>query len=250
MSQKHNAELVRNLTPWFGLRNEMYVSSAINQMRLIPQLRSLWPISSIDETGAVYDTSAQGRTLTNNNSVGFGADGFVPYATFASASSRFLSRADEAGTSITGSLTIGGWFYHTVSGAFEGQIGKYGTAGNRSYLLAKQGTDKVALFISNDGTNTKIVSSTATLSLNTWYFVVGRYTPSSEIAISLNTAQDTNTSSIYASLFDSTSPVRVGSSVGTSQFMDGRAAFCFLAAAALTDVVIGTIYEAPLPLFS
>ena len=220
----------------------------------LPGLRGFWPMSSVDNAGAVYDLSGQGRTLTNTGPATFGATTpGLPYGIF-NGTTQYLSRADEAGLDITGALTMGGWFYATAftPATIHIGMGKYSTAaGNFSYRLTFQtATSTTAAQISGDGTDEIAVTSSLAAVINSWHFLTLRYTPSTELAIWVNDTKTVNTTSIPAALFNGNAAFQInGRAGGTNNLFAGRAALGFLCAAALADAQITDLYNSTRGLF-
>jgi hypothetical protein len=85
--------------------------------------------------------------------------------------------------------------------------------------------------ISGNGTNATVVDSSIAESTGTWYFVAGFYNPSTLLRIYVAPATasaltiNSNTTSIPASIKDSTSPLEFGQSAGGS-FWDGKIGIC------------------------
>src|SRR5690606_32777454 len=116
------------------------------------------------------------------------------------------------------------------------------TANNQlAYWIDRPASGFARFSVSSNGTDAtvKTVESTVKPRVGRWEFLVARFTPSTELALFLSGKKDVNTSSIPATLWNSSSPFTVGAygGSGTSP-MDGRAAFKFLCAAAVDD---GTI---------
>lgn len=226
---------------------------AVSAHLYLPGLRGFWPFSSTDESENAYDLSGQGRTLTPQNgaTTAVPADSIFPYASLLSSASRYFSRADEAGLDITGELTFGGWFYFTTTPASSmGLLSKNEPTGNqRAYTLFKLSTNAIRFQVSSNGTATTAVDSTATVATGTWYFIAGRYTPSSELAIWLDDEKTINTTSIPAAIFDSSAGFAVGRTDG-GNYLNGRAALCFVCAKALSDDTISVLSGRMKPLFA
>lgn len=219
---------------------------------MLPKLRGLWPVASSDENDDLYDYSEQGRRLTNTNTVALDVTGLVSYADFIAANSEYFTRADEAGLDITGNLTWGGWFRFDApsTGAITGLIGKYGAAGQRAYMLLKTAANTLHAYVSVDGTATVNVQSAVTYAASTWFFIVGRYTPSTELAIFINGTWDTNVVAIPAAIFNSNAALTVGSySVPVANFLDGQGSLFFLCADALSNAIIEMLFRQSRPLF-
>lgn len=219
----------------------------------LPGLRGLWYPGSVDSTGALYDQSGQGRTLTYNGNPTLNIyGGFIPYYDY-DATGDCHTRADEAGLDITGTettiasalrgMTLGGWFWFD-SLSISAVMAKFGTvAGDRSYFLRTDGSNAMQFGI-NDGASAKTVSSAATQATGQWYFVVGRFTPSTEMAIWLNGVKATTTSSIPASVTSGGAQFELARLNSTNgQLIDGRIALAFLCAAIVGDDQISHLWE-------
>lgn len=217
----------------------------IGQHQALPVLRGFWPMSSIDSSNQVIDLSAQDRTLAWTSTVNRGIHNeLVPYSEF-NGSSSFLSRADEVGTSITGHVTIGGWFWFDIASADQCMITKWLTTGNqRSYGMnfANSG-DQAQFFVSSNGTAVTTVTGSTVLTTGRWYHIVGRYFSGTSLTVFVDGEQDgINTTSIPASIFDSTATFRIGALGDGSQFLDGRATMCFLLNYPLESSLIKRLY--------
>jgi hypothetical protein len=210
----------------------------------LPALRAFWPLNVWNNAGQFQDMSGNGKVLAGANmQVGI-YNNLVPYASFNGTSANIV-RASEADLQITGALTIGGWFYwNTFPGAGQrGLMGKYDAGTQRSYLLFQDSTPQIDFIVSNTGAvDAGQVNNPNTPTAAAWYFVAGRYTPSTETAIFLNNNKNTNTTSIPASLFSGTAAFQVGS-YNSANWMDGRAAACFLCAAALPDTLLSYVFQ-------
>lgn len=229
--------------------------SVINRFLALPELRALWPFSSVNESGNVYDISGQGRILTNNGTATRSLYNFiVPYMSF-NGSSQYLSRADEAGLDITGNLTMGGWFYFNALGTAnqEGLLGKHNTTGSqRSYAFYLNTSNGIVFQVSVNGGfgagNANTIDSAA-LQTGKWYFVVARFTPSTELALFVNNVKTTNTTSVVASIFNSTAAFEIMRRNVALTYTNGLASLCFVTASALSDVLISELYNSTRGLF-
>lgn len=205
---------------------------AIATALAFPELRAFWAFSSINEAGAAIDLSGQGRTLTNNGGAGRSATASgVPYAGF-NGSSQYFSRADEAGLDITGGLTIGGWFYPgTLDASVRGLIVKWTAAGDqRSYQLYYNNA-ATSFGVSSDGSAGTIATANGTaMAVGTWNFVMGRFFPSTNVAVIVNDVLTANETSIPASIHSSSAPFEIGRQAA---YFGGFAALCFVCASTL-----------------
>lgn len=205
----------------------------------LSQLRAFWPMSSVDESENVYDASGQGRTLSPQTDPSFGTEGLIPYLLLNG--SHYLSRADEAGLRITGALTLGAWFYFDTLGSAQALIYKLDGALN-SYYIVRDSNGFPQFGIYNSNTHHFITGTTA-IATATWTFIVGRFTPNSELKVWANTNTDTNTSSIPGSIDADTAPLTVGATGGGGAILDGRVAFPFICAAAVSDEIVTNLFE-------
>lgn len=259
--QKRNDAMVNLLRADFQGRYEPQFALANAQSLFIslPGLRGQWFMSGTDSGGDVFDISGVGKTLTNNNTVTFDNDSLVPYAQFVAANSEYLERADEADLDISGieafivnnGLTLGGWFYHDTIGTNQGNLTKWGDSGARAYILFTHTTGTVRFAISDDGGAASTAGAGSTIiAANVWHFHVGRFIPSSEVAVFVNNVK-TTVATARASIFNSSASFRIGSSNDASpRQLNGRAAFCFLCASALPDFMISNLFHQTKAIFN
>ena len=230
----------------------------ISALQFLPALRGLW-VSSLDESGDVYDFSEQGRKLTNPGPALVGLDDRWPYLQF-DGSNDYLYRGDEAGLDISGAesfvesayqgLTAGGVFrFDDLSGANNmGVLGRWKTTGNqRSWLLyLRDTTQRLQAVASDNGTSTVMsIASSKVLGSKDYYFCVFRFVPSTSLDVWVNDTKDSDTAgTLIATLFNTSAQFNVmayndGAAANRNQ---GREVFSFLCAAALSDDLIELIY--------
>lgn len=219
----------------------------------LPSLRGFWPMSSVSNSSFPRDLSTQGRTLTNINVSLFGQNVLVPYVTL-NGTTQYLTRGDEVGLDITGTeayvhpayrgLTMGGWFFVDTSPGVSGAglFSKDDAPANRSYGLLVEDADTIRFHVSNNGAAIVSVSSISSAPLATWIFCVGRFDPSTEIAVYLNDEKTPNVAAIPASIFNGNAPLEVGR-YDLGAYLDGGASMLFLCAAMLTDDSILALYR-------
>lgn len=270
MSQLTNPELVRNLTPYFvraGTTEKAAAWAHSNYMGLLG-LRGFWPMSSVNSSGEAVDVSGVGNNLTGNGSLTFDYANslYLPsFARFVATSSQYLSHVDAADFDILGTesyiqparrgLTVGCWFSpDIVDGTRQGLVSKYVVGANqRSFSLQMATTSNDLQFsLSSNGTSGAAISAThpGGLSVAGWYFAVGRFDPSTEVAVFQNGTWERNTTSVPASIFNSTAPFNIGMVDGGSLFyFDGEIAFAFLCAAHIPDSIIFNLYQATKGIF-
>lgn len=248
-------------------RPEKTLNDAIAYLLALPALRACWPMSSVDYAVAsrARDVSGQGYHLTDNNTPLFNYDELAPYAEFDGVN-QYLSRVDGGAANwadILGTetyiaaaargLTLGGWFYiDQTTGADQGFITKVagGAINTRSYALRYVNATQCANIAVIDAANALFqIDSGSTMSFAAWHYVVGRFDPSTELAIFLDNEKTTNVVAIPAAIIDSTAAVAIGANAIPSVYLDGRASLCFLCAAMLSDEIIMTLFEQTRALF-
>lgn len=262
MAAFDNAELVRWLRAHFPhLVSPTYAwGRAIPTMKLLPGLRGLWCMSAISNTGAAFDQSNNTRTLTYNGNPTYNRQGAVPYIDF-DGTGDFLSRADEAGLDITGTeayiasalqgLTLGCWVNLDTIAANASLLAKWTTTGNqRSYSLSFDTASGFFQFrVSSNGTAVFTLQHTTTVAVDNWYFVAGRFDPSTTLDIWTNGTK-VSAVTVAASVFNSTAQFNIGAQdAGTVSLMNGQVALPFLCAAAVPDALIEMVYHTTRPLF-
>lgn len=228
----------------------------------LPGLRGLWYPGSLDQTGAIYDQSGQGRTLTYNGNPTLNLyNNLIPYFDY-DGTGDYHSRADEAGLDITGTettiaaarrgLTFGGWFWFDTLTLGQSIMGKYnGTGDQRSYLLFfASGTSTPAFAASSNGTagTFQQANSPVTVVTGQWNFLVCRFTPSTEMACFANGEKGVNTTAINASIHAGTAIFTLGTSAALGSPIDGRCALAFLAASIFPDELINYLWQRSRPL--
>lgn len=214
----------------------------------LSKLRGFWPMSSVNESGNVYDLSGQGRTLTNNSSTAFGVTLFTPYADFDGAAD-YLSRPTEAGLEITSNLTLCCWaYFDNTASAIENVIGKRGAGGQLGYYIRRTAGGLAEAVVSSNGTAATLATG-GTLAEDTWYFLALRYLASTELSIWVNDTETLNTTSIPASIHNSTADFTIGANGTPGEYMNGRIALPTLCATDLGDDTLIFLYDMTRHLF-
>lgn len=179
----------------------------------------IWKLASQTWT----DSSGSGYTLTSVNSVGqvTGHDSTANAASgYTASSSQRLYIGDNAGLSITGSITISAWIYWTGTGT---QVFMDKCSSQYSYYFLINSNNLVAA-LSSDGSNLVYASGSTTLSTSTWYHVALVYN-GTDIRLYLNGSLDSNGSSnpqSYSSgIYDNASDLSIGGQAGAN-FFTGR----------------------------
>lgn len=257
-----NTELVGLLESHFQPRYDSAFAwkSAVSAFLAIPGLIAFWPMSALrrdSSVNEVRDLAGGAYHLNATNVPTFGYSNLVPYGAFDGVN-QYLTRADGGAadwadvrgteTQIIAAqrgLTIGGWFYCTTVAAAMTALAKWTTASaDRSYaleILTAPATPRFA--ISVDGIASTTVTSSITLSTAAWYFLVGRFDPSTELAIFVNDTKDTNAVAIPASIFDSIAAFTIAARATPGNYLDGRASMCFPSFNLLSDSIIFSLFH-------
>jgi len=260
--QKRNSDRANLLATDFERKASPSLAwgTAMSCMQLTQTLRGLWPMSSVDENGAVYDISEQGRVLTNNNAATFGTWGLCPYVEF-NGTTQYLHRNDEPGLEPgQGPLTVWCWarFDDSAPANAEVVMAKWDeTSGNqREWRLLRRSNanGRNARFqISTDGTAIVTVTSAGALVEDTWYFLAARFYPTTEINVWVYDVEARNVALIPGSIFDGTARFTIGAedtTIGATLYMDGKVTLAGMCMAYLPDVVIQTLYHRTRALFN
>lgn len=224
----------------------------------LPGLRGFWPMSVIGASGQAVDLALQNH-MTDTASPPFGHNNFVPYAQY-NGSTQYHSIADNAAHDIIGNesyigtgskgLTIGMWANpRNLPGGTTRIFAKGTTTGNaKSYHLAQSSSNIFVFGISSTGANTFDASAASAFSANQWYFLAGRFTPSTEIKLWVGSSAGgletfTNTSSIPATLNNSATGLAIGAQADGTQYSSVWASMCFVSVMALDDYFIFSLFE-------
>lgn len=221
----------------------------------LPGLRGYWPMSAVNYLGRAIDHSNASVNLQRTGAPTYAFDGNA-YAQLGVATDFLYTASGEldfTGTEawiasgIRG-LTVGGWFkIQTSPSVAAGLISKDAAPTERGFVLAWSAADSPELNISGDGTASVIVTHSAK-TLNAWHFIVGRFTPSTEVAVFVNNDKVVNTTSVPASLNVSTQNFEVGRFYNdNARVVHGQSRDVFICAAALSDATISDLYGASLP---
>ncbi len=199
-------------------------------------------VSSIQIT----DSAVMVEWINTIGYCGIGDEGLITYMQFAKLLHCYLSRPDEPGLSMTGELTLGGWIKFTTytRGVLTGIMGKWLEAGDdRSFVIRKNSNGSIEFAVSEtgDGTLTSITDLGVNFVINRWMYIVGRYTPSSEVALFVDGNWYRNTTSIPASIHDSDEQFEIARYNRTNYF-DGRLCHIFISAESIDDADVESMY--------
>jgi hypothetical protein len=243
---------------WDRAMSQRRIGDVLGAVLAMPALRGAWLMSSFEPSGdvsedEVKDQSGQDRTLTTNDNPQIGEDAFLPYVNL-DGSTQYLSRADEAMLDIRGNettvlsaqrgLTIGVvCYFDNEASAREAAITKGGAGTNNTAYWIERRADGLARFLIADGSKFQYAQSTVAVGAGEWTSFIGRFDPSTEVALFVNDLKYTDTEDIPATLLDATSAFVVGACVDADDYyMDGRVALVWICAACVRDAVLMKYY--------
>jgi hypothetical protein len=174
------------------------------------------------------DSSGNGYTLTDTNTVASTSGKFGNAARFVSGNSERLEIADNPGLDGGSAITVCAWFYQTSTSGTQSIAAKWATSGsNYQYNLQTyySSADKIYFQISNNGSTAyggKI--DTRTLSTDTWYHACGVY-DGKDVNVYLNGSDEgfQYTSSVPAggSIYNGSTNFRIGDD-GDAEYFFGN----------------------------
>lgn len=187
-------------------------------------LSGYWKEDEASNANAI-DSSGNGTTLTDTNTVARAGGQFANGADFESTNSEYQFAADNASLSITGSLTLAAWIKpESVTAATLFDIAGKWDGANESYLLAQFGTE-LRCYI--DSSSNYVETTNASLATATWYNTACVYdSATSTVKIYVNGVQKTTTTTgtIPSSIGDDAGRFQIGaedSSTSAANFYDG-----------------------------
>lgn len=221
----------------------------------LPGLRGYWPMSTVDFLGNAKDHSAASSDLARSGSPTFGYDGnsFIQCGV----GNDFLQGSTSA-QDVTGieawmdvavrGLTWGCWVkVDTQPAVLDGLMGIWPGTPQNAYTMYFDSSNRVVCGITTDGI-TSVAATSPVQAVSQWMFVVGRFTPSAEIAVFTNTTKTANTTSVPASIFNSTGIFEIGRLLGlNTRILHGKIRDAFLCASVLSDSLIEDVRLSSLP---
>lgn len=221
----------------------------------LPALRAYWPMSAANYLGQAVDHSNASVNLQRSGAPTYGFDGnaYVQLGIANDFLFDLIGELDFTGTEawidsgIQG-LTVGCWVkVQTTPSTDSGLISKDAANPERGFLLWQSTTNIPGFQVSGAGI-TVIAVTGSTISLDTWHFIVGRFTPSTELAVFVDGDKAVYTTSIPSSVNISTQNFEVGRFLNdNNRIIEGRARDVFICAAALPDALIEEVRVTSLP---
>jgi hypothetical protein len=129
--------------------------------------------------------------------------------------------SNDASLQITGSLSIEAWIKTSVANGDRGIFGKMAASPNYGYVL-RLNSGVAEMGVSSTGSNFVSTLGTKRVDDGQWHYVVGVYNPSGSIDLYVDGAlQISNSTSIPASIFNTTAAGAIGSTYNGSSFFNG-----------------------------
>lgn len=221
---------------------------SIASAALADNLVSYW---KLDESSGNATDSHSSNTLTNNNTATYSTGKINNAVYLASASSQSLSITDNASLSITGDLSISGWFYFTSFSANGRKlVNKWNDTGNqRGFIFDNSDAsgDTLRLVLSTNGVNFPLVTATgAALSVDTWYHLAVTFKASTGVVSFYKNGSLLFAPTISAnSIFDNTADFYIGNGVNAAPTdpFNGRVDEVGIWSRELTSGEITTLYN-------
>jgi hypothetical protein len=236
------------------------IGEVMSAYMFLPALRAFWPFSSqvFNAGGVSYlaDVSGHSRHMAARNAPTYGIlNDILPYGIFDRASSQSFNRPDEPEMypAPTYGLTIGCWCSNTAAqadGTYQGLISKWGTVigedkaglGMDFFVDPATHLTHAAFRVDETGVGNTEVVHTTTVAVNSWHFVAGRFTPSTEIAVFDNGVKVVNTTSIPASINRPDKDFVIGG-YDVKNYLSGYITLAFVCADALPDAILARIFK-------
>ena len=181
--------------------------------------------------------------------VGAAFDGFGNASRSFDGSTQYITIPDSASFP-TGAQTWACWIKVNVMGTDAVFNHNVGTGNQRSVNLITVSGGAVEFVISQDGTSTqKAGSAASTITTGQWYHIAGTFNPSTSVKVYVDgVLKNTNSTSVYSSVKDSTAAAGIGANgLGQAPF-DGKIADCRIydadiGASAIADLSAGIDYQ-------
>ena len=253
--QERNAELVKLLQADFQGRFEPQFAWAMlmETLRYAPGLRGLWSAGVQTSGGNLIDQSGQGGPLVYNGNPFMSVynefvpiyeyDGIGDYHLVATSATNSIIGNEATIATARRGLSWGGiWRYDNLK-ADNFYLGKWiGATNQRQFLLYSGNTGAMSANVSSTGAN-NFSSPSITVAAGQYFMMMGRYTPSTEVKIFVNSQSQVNTTAIPATLFAATSGVCLMAESGGGGPLDGACAVAWLAASAWSDAFYSILYN-------
>jgi len=246
----------RDLSQWMYHKRRPFPGAWLAPLQL-PGIRGMWGNKSAANDAA--DFTRFNTTFSNSlNALGVMLSSNWPgisyiYA-YTSNCDAWVDLSDQTHLAITTAQTIGGWFYllapntaqalmiwHNVDEVFPENNAPV-------YLWLTGGAAQFGIY----KIPTEYEATSGPVAANAWHFIVGRFTPSTEVAIFLDSIKASNTSGIPASCNDSAGPYMELDVLQAAVAYGDTATYlaqCWVCAYAVPDAMLNWLYAIQAPLY-
>lgn len=233
---------------------DVITSTAKDIFVRLPGLEVYFPGSVRDASGLLRDHSGSGKSLVQTGTCATGYDGnsFVHLGNgtnyFGGGSFAGVTGLESFISSSIRGLTVGGWFMiDTTPTTNSGLISRDAPSPERGWALAWHTTDIASFTMSGNGA-AAFSALSPVASVGVWNFIVGRFIPSSEVAVIINGDKSVNTTAIPASINVSTQGFEIGRFYAdNNRVIHGKVRDVFVCAAALSDDLIEQVRQTSTP---
>ncbi len=245
-------QMLQEVAAWWQGRRERgtgSLASGVAAHLSLPHLRAYWPGSAIDQDGALYDLSGQGRHLTPQGSsrpdpAVQGRSGIV---TLSRRDGHHYRRAHEAGLTPGSALSMGAWVCCSAAALSATLLGKMGPPGSYGFALVLHALSTTAatwrFYHSENGSalgyNEMSVGRPAA-----WHHVACTFRPIYGPALYVDGTPGVTPTLLPAALAANAEPFTVGwSAFNPLNTLDASIAHAFLCAHALPPDHIADLYQ-------
>ncbi len=265
-----NTELTLGATKSFNRESFFHLDGSLADVRVYDDNIGASAIAGIAE-GIHYSSSLVGWWLTDsddlldhsaNSNNGINANNSTfqnsisPNKNYGQSgqSSRGFSDANNYGSvsirksgtfPISGPQTWAAWVRYQDVAGIRDLFGQWnGDNNNRSIGFVKGSDNKIYFQVSSSGNTAVNTPSTTSMYINDWIHVAGVYEPSTSIKIYINgSLENTNTTNIPASLYNTNTRICIGSRNGSQYLHDGQICDCRIYDAALDATTISNLWS-------
>lgn len=220
----------------------------------LPGLAGYYPMSVVTNTGAAAEHSQGGTQLSETGTVPLAFDGNA-YRHLGNGTN-YLSAVGVYGLTGTEAyieaglrgLTIGAWcMVDTVPAVSGSVVSRDGVASNRGYSIIFNSSLEFRFILSGTG-GAAFVAQGLPTTLGVWHFAVGRFLPSTEIAIIVDGDKQVNTTAIPASCNVSTQAFEVGRNLNdNTRILHAKIRDLFICRSSLSDQLIEEVRQSSVP---
>lgn len=153
-------------------------------------------------------------------------------------------------------LTVGAWIRPRLINQFQVYMAKaISTNSNLNNYRIQGGVANLFTFTLGDGSNTYVIQNPGAYSIDTWYFVVGRFRPSVSLDIIVNGVETRLQSGIPATAYANPYSLVLGGQQASGTYNDITShatcyqAFAFVSQAKLPDTYVDYLYDSSRGLF-